>query len=83
MEDATRMVVSLEDSSARKGQHIYNLACYYTLSGDQDSSLENLEQAFSLNSDIIEWSKKDTDLDSLWDDPRYISLVGGSEGIKE
>lgn len=83
MEDVTRKLIALEESSPRKGQYIYNLACYYALSGDQDRSLENLEQAFSLNSDIIEWSKKDTDLDSLWVDPRYISLVGGSEGIKE
>lgn len=79
IEDATHEMIALEESSARKGQHIYNLACYYALMGDADRSIEKLGQAISLSSDIIDWSKKDSDLESLWDDPRYLSLVGGAE----
>ena len=78
MEDATRELIALEDSTTREGMHIYNLACYYALAGDQDNSIEKLEQAFSLNSDIIDWSKKDSDLESLWDDPRYLDLLGSA-----
>jgi hypothetical protein len=75
MEEATRILLTLDESAAWQGQSLYNLACFYALSGEKSKALENLSQCFSLNPDIIEWSKQDTDLESLWDDPAYLALV--------
>lgn len=78
MEAVTRKLLDLEPSTSWHGQTLYNLACFYALNGEKSKSLENLERAFSLSPDIIEWSKQDADLESLWDDPRYQSLVDRS-----
>jgi len=76
MEEITHTLLDLDESSPWQGQCLYNLACYYALSGEKEKSIENLSQAFSLSSDIIEWSQTDTDLESIWDDPGYRALVG-------
>lgn len=44
---------------------IYNLACFYAQNGDPLKAVENLKPAFILRPDLIEWSKKDTDLDPI------------------
>jgi hypothetical protein len=80
MEEVTRISLTLDESPTWQGQSLYNLACFYALSGKKDKSLENLSQAFSLSLDMIEWSKEDTDLASLWDEPGFLALVDRSEG---
>ena len=52
----------------------YNLACYYALSGQKAQALAELAQALTTNPDLIEWSKQDSDLNSLRDDPAYQAL---------
>ena len=52
----------------------YNLACYYAISGQKARALAELASALKLNPDLIEWSKQDSDLDSLRDDPAYQAL---------
>jgi hypothetical protein len=79
MEEVTRISLTLDESPTWQGQSLYNLACFFALGGEKDKSLENLSQAFTLSPDMIEWSKEDTDLASLWDEPRYQALVGRSE----
>ena len=79
MEEVTRISLTLDESPTWQGQSLYNLACFYALSGKKDKSLENLSQAFSLSPDMIEWSKEDTDLASLWDEPGFLALVDRSE----
>jgi hypothetical protein len=75
MEQVTDQMQSLDESPAWRGQTIYNLACYYALSGDKERAIDRLGQAFSLSSDMVEWSKEDSDLTSIWDDPGYLALV--------
>lgn len=75
MEEVTQTLLTLDESAAWQGQTIFNLACYYALSGEKSKALENLSQCFSLSPDIIEWSKQDTDLESLWEDPSYLALI--------
>jgi hypothetical protein len=75
MEDVTNQMLSLDESPAWQGQAIYNLACYYALSGDKEQAIDRLGQAFSLNADMVEWSKEDSDLTSIWDEPGYLALV--------
>lgn len=75
MEDVTSQMLNLDESPAWQGQTIYNLACYYALSGDKQQAIERLSRAFSLSPDIAEWSKEDSDLASIWDEPGYLVLV--------
>lgn len=80
MDDVTRNSLTLDESAPWQGQALYNLACFYALSGEKDKSLENLSQAFSLRPDMVKYSKEDADLESLWDDPGFLALVDPSGG---
>ena len=79
MEEVTRNLLSLDEAAYWQAQSLYNLACYYALSGEKEKSIENLSQAFSLSSDMVEWSKTDPDLVSIWDDPSYRALLAKQE----
>ena len=52
----------------------YNLACYYALAGETARAIETLRDALHLHPDLLGWSKEDTDLASLRDDPNYKAL---------
>jgi hypothetical protein len=58
-------MTSLEDSDSWQGTNLYNDACYQALFGDRERAVEILEKALSLNPELTEWSKQDSDLDSL------------------
>ena len=53
----------------------YNLACSLALAGQKDEALGALERAIRLGYDDFEHLKRDTDLKSLRDDPRFQSLL--------
>jgi tetratricopeptide (TPR) repeat protein len=60
------------DSSPRShGTNLYNLACFYALNGMPELALENLSRAFTLRPELVDWSKRDSDLDSLRGLPAY------------
>ena len=52
----------------------YNLACFYALNGMQAKAIPYLKEAFQERPDLIDWSKQDTDLDSLREMPEYKAL---------
>ena len=52
----------------------YNLACFYALTNQRDKALVELRESLQINPDLIEWSKRDSDLDSLRDDPAFQAL---------
>jgi len=54
---------------------IYNTACVYALMGQADLALEWLEKAMLIGYRDIEIMKRDTDLDSLRGDPRFLKLL--------
>jgi tetratricopeptide (TPR) repeat protein len=56
------------------GSARYNLACFYALSGQPAKAIHELREALQLRPDLLEWSKQDTDLASLHDDPAYQAL---------
>jgi tetratricopeptide (TPR) repeat protein len=58
-------MTSLDDSDSWKGTNLYNEACYEALFGDHDLAVEHLDKALNLNPELMEWSKQDSDLDSL------------------
>ncbi|MBE9069262.1 tetratricopeptide repeat protein [Leptolyngbya cf. ectocarpi LEGE 11479] len=54
----------------------YNKACYYTLLGNPDAALENLQQAIIFVPEKYrEMAKTDTHFDSLRNDPRFSDLI--------
>lgn len=76
MEEATLRRASVEGAKdADKGNAYYDLACFYSLAKMREPALASLEKAFRLNADLIAYSRNDTDLDPLRDDPRYRALV--------
>ncbi len=53
----------------------YNLACSFALSDRNDDALEALGRSMELGYDDYEWMKKDPDLVSLRNDPRFESML--------
>lgn len=72
---AAKLQMELDDSQGWQASTHYNLACYFAVAGDGAGAIEELKQAFSLSPDLISWSKNDSDLELIKDDPGYLSLV--------
>ncbi len=56
------------------GAALYNLACFYTTTGQPERALPLLPEALRLRPDLVDWSKQDTDLDVLRDHPEFQAL---------
>ncbi len=69
----------LDHSPGARGAVDYNLACFYALSGEPAKAISLLRGAFAARPDLLEWSKQDTDLDSLRMLPEYEALYSVSE----
>jgi serine/threonine protein kinase/Flp pilus assembly protein TadD len=59
---------------------LYNAACTYGVLGKKSEALETLKKSFAAGYSNYDWAAKDTDLDSLHDDPEFRKLVGISDG---
>lgn len=77
-ETMAESLAELDASPAWIGGIAYNLACHYALSGEREKAIGKLGEALQLNPDLVEWSKEDSDLTSLRDDPDYKSLFTSS-----
>ena len=64
------------DASGRS-MHYYNLACAYALLGRTEDALGALEQSVREGYKDFAWIKRDGDLRSLRDHPRFQALVAG------
>lgn len=53
---------------------VYNAACFYALNGMAEKAIPCLKTAFAQRPDLIEWSKQDSDLDSLREIPEFNQL---------
>ena len=68
-------LAALDDSDAWQGRTLYNLACFYALHDKPQRALTLLETSMKLTPNLIEWSKQDSDLDSLRELPEFQTLV--------
>jgi tetratricopeptide (TPR) repeat protein len=59
---------------ADRANALYNLACFYATTGQPDRALPLLPESYRLNPSLVEWSKQDTDLDSLRDRAAFQAL---------
>lgn len=76
-EQFAQMMEELDDSDQWRGTTKYNLACYYALDGNSEAALETIQEAILQNPSLLEWSKQDSDLDSLRDLPEFQALYEG------
>lgn len=57
---------------------LYNIACYYSVSGDNERAFELLHRLLPLSNDEMkEWILTDSDLDPLHADPRWHEIAVG------
>jgi tetratricopeptide (TPR) repeat protein len=77
-ETAAQLLAQLDESANWRGITVYNLACHYALSGQTEKAIAGLAEALRLNPDLTEWSKQDSDLDSIRQEPAYQLLYQGS-----
>jgi hypothetical protein len=74
VEDASAILMKLDNNQNWQGTLLYNQACYHALTGHRGQALRLLSQGLSLNPGLTEWSKEDPDLESLRQEPAYKAL---------
>ncbi len=55
----------------------YNGACFYARMGESKQAIDYLRKAITTGWENFEWMKRDTDLDSIRNEPEYLKLVEG------
>jgi hypothetical protein len=65
---------SIDDSSQWLGTISYNQACLYALSGEVQEAIIALKNALDMTPQLSDWSRQDSDLDSLRGLPEYLAL---------
>ena len=72
-EEAAKLLSELDESQSWQGVVRYNLACHYALAGETETAIEKLREALEMNPELTEWSKEDSDLASLREEPGYLA----------
>ncbi|HET7011617.1 MAG TPA: DinB family protein [Anaerolineales bacterium] len=65
---------AVDADPAWRGTVRYNLACHYARAGNSQKAIRTLGTALQWNPDLVDWSRQDSDLDSLREDPAYQAL---------
>jgi tetratricopeptide (TPR) repeat protein len=73
-EQTSQALAGLDPDPLWQGNVRYNLACVYALSGLADKAIPALKEALALNPALLEWSKQDSDLNSLRQVPAFLAL---------
>ena len=77
-ESTARALLDLDDSPEWIGTTKYNLACHYATSGNPKRAIALLREALAKNPKLIDWSKRDSDLDGIRDDPDFETIYAGT-----
>jgi Flp pilus assembly protein TadD len=56
---------------------MYNAACLYARLNDKRLAVETLKRSIDAGQEDFEWIKRDSDLDSIRDEPGYLELMKG------
>lgn len=67
-------VIRLDPSPRARGTAIYNFGCVLALYGEHAQAIDMVHQSFSLRPDLVEWSKQDSDMESLRSLPKFQAL---------
>lgn len=68
------MSEKMDSSEVGRGRNLYNKACSYALAGRAIDAIPMVREAVKLAPNLLEWSKQDTDLDSLRDNPEFKAI---------
>jgi tetratricopeptide (TPR) repeat protein len=71
---AYNLVEQLDSSDVARGRNLYNKACSYALAGRRVDAIPMVVEAVKMAPNLLEWSKQDSDLDSLRDDPQFKAI---------
>jgi tetratricopeptide (TPR) repeat protein len=69
-----KVIEQLDSSDVARGRNLYNKACSYTLAGRSADAIPMVVEAVKMAPNLLEWSKQDSDLDSLRDDPQFKTI---------
>jgi len=67
-------LVELDDSPDWQGTIKYNAACSLSLLGKKEAAIAELRDALALAPELIDWSKQDSDLDPLREEPAFQAI---------
>lgn len=62
---------------------LYNLACYYALSGNKTQALSWLGRALRMRGELRQWIAHESDFDQLRHDPDFQLVAGTREDLRE
>ncbi len=62
---------------------LYDVACSYSVEGRTDAALTMLERAVAEGFRDFAWMGRDSDLDSIRTDPRFVAITGAEAGAEE
>jgi hypothetical protein len=73
--DRVYQVIEEMDYSDRvHGRNLYNKACSYALAGSKKEAIRMLKEALQLEPNLVEWSRQDSDLESLRGDAEFEAI---------
>ena len=75
MERVAEDMAMLDGGDTWQGSMQYNLACFFALHDKPRQALDILEITFKRAPTLVEWSKQDTDLDSLRELPEFQAML--------
>jgi tetratricopeptide (TPR) repeat protein len=67
---------ALIEANPEYAEPLYNLACCESLAGRTTDAIEHLRQAIDRSERLREFSKEDSDLDPIRDEPAFKELIG-------
>jgi tetratricopeptide (TPR) repeat protein len=73
-ESALPLLSALDDNPGWQGMVHYDFACLLALVGEKAQALATLGEALELAPEFVEWSKLDSDLENLRQEPGYQAL---------
>jgi tetratricopeptide (TPR) repeat protein len=73
-EEMSEGLMALDESPSWQGVAVYNLACFYALTGEKEQAISGLKEALRLNPTLTDWSKQDPDFESIRKEPNYLAI---------
>ena len=67
-------LADLDESPGWQGTVKYNAACSLSLLGEKAAAINELRDALALTPALVDWSKQDSDLDPLRDEPDFLAI---------
>jgi tetratricopeptide (TPR) repeat protein len=74
-EAAVTEISEVDPGPASRNLAVYDLACLFAQTGELEKALKYLAEVLPQSRELADWSRQDSDLAALHDDPRYLALV--------